>query len=180
MKHWFHFLFLKPYQKLVHASLPADMAVARLIRPLRKALINPPQTLIPLQNPTSHLLYNNKMGEEINPFLISQTHNSIRRNYMSETRKSAFKDNLLRLVRNEIQYELDRSPPKQVLFYLLLFHFNAYLLSLPVFLYASLFLSLYEIESFFFFLSFWHSLVEKKVWFRVRIWIWKMGLQENY
>jgi hypothetical protein len=41
-------------------------------------------------------------------------------------------------------------------------------------------LSLYEIESFFFFLSFWHSLVEKKVWFRVRIWIWKMGLQENY
>ncbi|KAF9688898.1 hypothetical protein SADUNF_Sadunf01G0035700 [Salix dunnii] len=89
------------------------MAVARLIRPLRKALINPPQTLTPLQNPISHLLYNNKMGEEINPFLLSQTKNSIRRYYMSEMRKSAFKDNILRLIRNEIQYELDRSPPKQ-------------------------------------------------------------------
>lgn len=164
MKHWFHFLFLKPYQKLFHASLPADMAVARLIRPLRKALINPPQTLIPLQNPISHLLYNNKMGEEINPFLISQTHNSIRRNYMSETRKSAFKDNLLRLVRNEIQYELDRSPPKQVLFFLICFYFISmliYYLSLCFYMRVSLFEPIWDWKLYIF-LSFWHSLVEKR------------------
>ena len=176
--HWFHFLFLKPYTKIVHASVPANMAVARLIRPLRKALINPPQTLIPLQNPISHLLYNSKMGEEINPFLLSQTKNSIRRYYMSEMRKSAFKDNILRLIRNEIQYELDRSPPKQVLFFLICFYFISmliYYLSLCFYMRLS-FWSYMSLKAIFiyFVLSFWHSSEEKKVWFRVTI--RKMGL----
>ncbi|KAM7483585.1 hypothetical protein LguiB_008168 [Lonicera macranthoides] len=36
-----------------------------------------------------------------------------RRNYISEMRKSAFEGNILRLLRNEIQYELERSPPTQ-------------------------------------------------------------------
>ncbi|KAJ4718609.1 putative Mitochondrial glycoprotein family protein [Melia azedarach] len=36
-----------------------------------------------------------------------------RRNYIAEMRKSAFEGNILRLLRNEIQYELERSPPKQ-------------------------------------------------------------------
>ncbi|XP_044479629.1 uncharacterized protein At2g39795, mitochondrial-like [Mangifera indica] len=44
----------------------------------------------------------------LNP--ISQT---TRRNYVSEMRKSAFEGNVLRLLRNEIQYELEHSPPKQ-------------------------------------------------------------------
>ncbi|KAL6559772.1 hypothetical protein OROGR_004889 [Orobanche gracilis] len=42
----------------------------------------------------------------INHFLKSST-----RNYVSDMRKSAFEGNILRLIRNEIQYELDRSPP---------------------------------------------------------------------
>lgn len=37
-----------------------------------------------------------------------------KRNYISEMRKSAFEGNILRLLRNEIQYELERSSPKQV------------------------------------------------------------------
>ncbi|KAM7518771.1 hypothetical protein LguiB_017733 [Lonicera macranthoides] len=36
-----------------------------------------------------------------------------RRNYIAEMRKSAFEGNILRLLRNEIQYELERSPPTQ-------------------------------------------------------------------
>ncbi|KAL7099621.1 hypothetical protein ACP275_09G096100 [Erythranthe tilingii] len=35
------------------------------------------------------------------------------RNYMSEMRKSAFEGNMLRLIRSEIQYELDHSPPSE-------------------------------------------------------------------
>ncbi|KAL3835490.1 hypothetical protein ACJIZ3_010226 [Penstemon smallii] len=37
------------------------------------------------------------------------------RNYVSEMRKSAFEGNILRLIRNEIQYELDRSPPSELI-----------------------------------------------------------------
>lgn len=35
------------------------------------------------------------------------------RNYISEMRKEVFEGNILRLLRNEIQYELDHSPPSQ-------------------------------------------------------------------
>lgn len=35
----------------------------------------------------------------------------ITRNYMSEMEKSTFEGKILRLIRYEIQYELDRSPP---------------------------------------------------------------------
>ncbi|KAJ4718608.1 Mitochondrial glycoprotein family protein [Melia azedarach] len=54
-----------------------------------------------------------------NPSLfVSSLNNPIseitRRNYIAEMRKSAFEGNILRLLRNEIQYELERSPPKQV------------------------------------------------------------------
>lgn len=34
--------------------------------------------------------------------------------YVSEMRQSAFEGNILRLLRNEIQYELEHAPPKQV------------------------------------------------------------------
>ncbi|KAK6912283.1 Mitochondrial glycoprotein [Dillenia turbinata] len=35
------------------------------------------------------------------------------RSYISEMRKSAFQSNILRLLRNEIEYEIERSPPQQ-------------------------------------------------------------------
>lgn len=35
------------------------------------------------------------------------------RTYISELRRSAFEGNILRLIRNDIQYELERSPPQQ-------------------------------------------------------------------
>lgn len=53
------------------------------------------------------------------------------RNYVSEMRKEAFEGKILRLLRNEIQYEIDRAPPAEVIilpirnFY---FNFNFFLL----------------------------------------------------
>lgn len=49
------------------------------------------------------------------PPLQLPTQCSQSRSYISEMRKSAFEANILRLLRDEIQYELDRSPPHQVL-----------------------------------------------------------------
>lgn len=37
------------------------------------------------------------------------------RNYVSEMRKEAFEGKILRLLRNEIQYEIDRAPPAEVI-----------------------------------------------------------------
>lgn len=48
------------------------------------------------------------------PKLTSTVNSTITRNYVSEMRKEAFEANVLRLIRNEIQYELDRAPPAQV------------------------------------------------------------------
>ncbi|KAE9467707.1 hypothetical protein C3L33_00388, partial [Rhododendron williamsianum] len=66
----------------------------RLLRPLRRTLLSPlrshSKTLVPHQQPSFSL-----------------------RTYVTEMRKSAFEGNILRLLRNEIQYELDRSPPFQ-------------------------------------------------------------------
>ncbi|XP_060205216.1 uncharacterized protein At2g39795, mitochondrial isoform X1 [Lycium barbarum] len=39
---------------------------------------------------------------------------NLSRNYISEMRKEAFEENILRLLRYEIRYELERSPPSQV------------------------------------------------------------------
>uniref|UniRef100_A0A2P2JES1 Uncharacterized protein MANES_11G064600 n=1 Tax=Rhizophora mucronata TaxID=61149 RepID=A0A2P2JES1_RHIMU len=76
--------------------------MARLIRSLRR-------TQIPglWQNPISFL---NNMGS--NSFCLCQTQqtSAITRSYVSEMRKAAFQDNILRLLRREIQYELDRLP----------------------------------------------------------------------
>ncbi|XP_042055933.1 uncharacterized protein At2g39795, mitochondrial-like isoform X2 [Salvia splendens] len=44
----------------------------------------------------------------LNQFLTSST-----RNYATDMRKSAFEGNIVRLIRNEIQYELDHSPPSE-------------------------------------------------------------------
>ncbi|KAL1551328.1 hypothetical protein AAHA92_19187 [Salvia divinorum] len=44
----------------------------------------------------------------LNQFLTSST-----RNYATDMRKSAFEGNIVRLIRNEIQYELDHSPPPE-------------------------------------------------------------------
>ncbi|XP_059644360.1 uncharacterized protein At2g39795, mitochondrial [Cornus florida] len=63
----------------------------RLLRPLRRTLLSPyTKTLAFLQ-----------------PYFSLKP-----RNYVSDMRKSAFEGNILRLLRNEIQYELERSPPK--------------------------------------------------------------------
>ncbi|KAL4280182.1 hypothetical protein GQ457_03G042410 [Hibiscus cannabinus] len=69
--------------------------MAYLIRPLRRTLSSPclrALLLRPHPDPTT--------------FLSS-------RNYISDMRKSAFQDNILRLLRKEIQYEHERSAPKQ-------------------------------------------------------------------
>ncbi|XP_051148029.1 uncharacterized protein At2g39795, mitochondrial-like [Andrographis paniculata] len=50
--------------------------------------------------------------QQSNP--LNYCHKSSIRNYVSEMRKSAFEGNILRLIRNEIQYELERSPPSEL------------------------------------------------------------------
>lgn len=84
--------------------------MARLIRPLRNSISYPSPSsriLIP-QIPGLHLAH----VSLLNPKLLSPPLSV--RTYISEMRKSAFEGNMLRLLRNEIQYELDRSPPNQV------------------------------------------------------------------
>ncbi|KAL6012085.1 hypothetical protein ACLOJK_002560 [Asimina triloba] len=46
------------------------------------------------------------------PPLLHPQHNQAR-NYIAEMRKSAFEGNILRILRTEIQYELEYAPPKQ-------------------------------------------------------------------
>ncbi|KAF7814481.1 MAM33 domain-containing protein [Senna tora] len=68
----------------------------RLFRSLRKTLVQ--------------VLHHRRYG------LSSETplsHSRRTYSYVSEMRKSAFEGNILRLLRNEIQYELEHSPPKQ-------------------------------------------------------------------
>ncbi|KAL6137828.1 hypothetical protein ACLB2K_063117 [Fragaria x ananassa] len=80
--------------------------MARLIRPLRSSISRPSSSskiLIP-QLPSSLL------APEIP---VSFKNALLVRTYISEMRKSAFEGNMLRLLRNEIQYELDRSPPNE-------------------------------------------------------------------
>lgn len=50
-----------------------------------------------------------------------------KRGYVSDMRKTAFEDRICRLIRNDVQYELDRSPLTQVLcFYPFFFGFSFY------------------------------------------------------
>ncbi|MBA0622977.1 hypothetical protein Godav_008475 [Gossypium davidsonii] len=70
-------------------------SMAWLIRPLRRTLFSPSlRTPLLHQHPNSTSFSNS-------------------RNYISDMRKSAFQDNILRLLRKEIQYEHDHCPPKQ-------------------------------------------------------------------
>lgn len=76
------------------------MAMARLALPLRRGLISSFKYLTPkTPNP----------GNLRSPISIFTS-----RSYISEMRKSAFEGNILRLLRNEIQYEIDQFAPKQV------------------------------------------------------------------
>ncbi|KAL0354857.1 UNVERIFIED_CONTAM: hypothetical protein Sradi_3932600 [Sesamum radiatum] len=88
----------------------------RLVRGLRGAVRN--------------LVLLRQQSEPINHFLKSST-----RNYVPEMRKSAFEANILRLIRNEIQYELDRSPPAELLLVLFLL-LSAYILD-PLFCFGN-------------------------------------------
>ncbi|KAM5578586.1 uncharacterized protein ABKV19_008746 [Rosa sericea] len=87
--------------------------MALLLRPLRNSISRPSSSsskiLIPHQLPSLRLAPE-KQVPLLNPNLPSP---QSARTYISEMRKSAFEGNMLRLLRNEIQYELDRSPPNQ-------------------------------------------------------------------
>ncbi|XVE89168.1 hypothetical protein DITRI_Ditri19aG0128900 [Diplodiscus trichospermus] len=69
--------------------------MASLIRPLRNTL-------------SSHCLKTLLLHQRQKPTSLFTS-----RNYISDMRKSAFQGNILRLLRNEIQYEQERGPPKQ-------------------------------------------------------------------
>lgn len=77
--------------------------MARLIRPLRTIRCPIPESL-------NFHRYQNRIANSsfTNPTI------QFTRNYTSEMRKSAFENNIVRLLRNEIQYELEKSPPKQL------------------------------------------------------------------
>lgn len=47
------------------------------------------------------------------PKLARIVNSTFTRNYVSEMRKDAFEGKILRLLRNEIQYEIDRAPPAE-------------------------------------------------------------------
>ncbi|PSR89353.1 Mitochondrial glycoprotein [Actinidia chinensis var. chinensis] len=68
----------------------------RLLRPLSRTLLSPLSS------------FTKKLIPHQQPYLSFET-----RTYVSEMRKSAFEGNLLRLLRNEIHYELEHSPPSQ-------------------------------------------------------------------
>ncbi|KAK6263753.1 hypothetical protein SCA6_019187 [Theobroma cacao] len=69
--------------------------MAWLIRPTRKTISSPYLKALLLH-------------QHLQPTSLFTT-----RNYISDMRKAAFQGNILRLLRNEIQYEHERCPPKQ-------------------------------------------------------------------
>ncbi|XP_034695440.1 uncharacterized protein At2g39795, mitochondrial-like [Vitis riparia] len=75
------------------------MAMARIIRPLRRALISSSKSVTQKNPNPLHLQ---------SPISIFTT-----RSYISEMRKSAFEGNILRLLRSEIEYELEHFTPKE-------------------------------------------------------------------
>lgn len=88
-------------------TLNTMMMAHRLSRSLRRAttIRTIPKTLI--QEPS--LLHSYVLHEDEKLNFLS------RRSYITEMQKSAFEGNILRLLRNEIRYELEHSPPTQVL-----------------------------------------------------------------
>ncbi|KAF3450955.1 hypothetical protein FNV43_RR07044 [Rhamnella rubrinervis] len=88
--------------------------MARIIRPLRKALLFPssssssPSKVLALQLQQPLLQF---AEEKPLSFFKLSPHST--RTYISEMRKSAFDGNILRLLRNEIQYEIEGFPPHQ-------------------------------------------------------------------
>ncbi|KAH7547462.1 hypothetical protein FEM48_Zijuj01G0312700 [Ziziphus jujuba var. spinosa] len=85
--------------------------MARLVRCLRETLISPfsPSCSVCRVQPFMESAVEKPLSF-VNPKLSSP---HFTRTYISEMRKSAFDGNILRLLRNEIQYELDRAPPYQ-------------------------------------------------------------------
>ncbi|KAJ8755252.1 hypothetical protein K2173_019050 [Erythroxylum novogranatense] len=77
--------------------------MARLIRPLSRTLLYPPKALIYPFQETLNFPLNKPRAQTI----------QFTRSYVSEMRKAAFNENILRLLRREIQYELDHTPPDQ-------------------------------------------------------------------
>lgn len=87
--------------------------MALLIRPLRKSVVFPSSSskILIQKKPTLHLAPE-KQVSLLNPRLLPT---QCLRTYISEMLlQSAFQANILRLLRNEIHYEFDRSPPNQV------------------------------------------------------------------
>ncbi|XP_024018642.1 uncharacterized protein At2g39795, mitochondrial [Morus notabilis] len=86
--------------------------MAPLIRPLRKPLLS-----LSSSSSSSSKILASQLEEQQRPriSLLNPKFSSAQspRTYISEMRRSTFEGNLLRLLRNEIRYELDRSPLNQ-------------------------------------------------------------------
>ncbi|CAA7026056.1 unnamed protein product [Microthlaspi erraticum] len=81
--------------------------MARLVRYLRRAVIYTSSPSILFRNPRVCVHLNQNPNFSISRKFLSSG------SYVSEMRKSAFEGNILRLIRSEIQSELDHSPPLQ-------------------------------------------------------------------
>ncbi|XP_006302695.2 uncharacterized protein At2g39795, mitochondrial [Capsella rubella] len=81
--------------------------MARFVRCLRRTLCSTSSPSIPYRNPRIGL------PSTQNPVLLISRKCLSSGSYVSEMQKSAFQGNILRLIRNEIDYELDHSPPLQ-------------------------------------------------------------------
>ncbi|XP_010537887.1 PREDICTED: uncharacterized protein At2g39795, mitochondrial-like [Tarenaya hassleriana] len=82
--------------------------MARVFRSLRRTILPYSSSSIPCRNPRIYP----RADRKSDIFIVSKSLST--GSYVSEMRKSAFEGNILRLIRNEIQYELDHSPPLQV------------------------------------------------------------------
>lgn len=112
---------LKPRQreKTRSSVLKLSNSMARLFRPLRRPLLclSQSSSCSSSSSMASKILASELQDQPpsisvLNPNFYSPAQSP--RTYISEMRRSAFEGNLLRLLRNEIRYELDRSPPNQV------------------------------------------------------------------
>ncbi|GMH17700.1 hypothetical protein Nepgr_019541 [Nepenthes gracilis] len=83
--------------------------MANLFSPIRKTVLRKSRPLFLLLNSQRQLVFS---FDSLLPRMQSPSLTQSR-NYITEMRKSAFEGNILRLLRNEIQYELDRSPLEQ-------------------------------------------------------------------
>ncbi|ANM57729.1 putative mitochondrial glycoprotein [Arabidopsis thaliana] len=81
--------------------------MARFVRCLRRTLFSNSSPSIAHRSPRIGLPTN------LNPKILISRRCLSSGSYVSEMQKSAFQGNILRLIRNEIEYELDHSPPLQ-------------------------------------------------------------------